>query len=316
MHQILPKMKNETTHIKRILITGDIMQHEPQHEFIQTLKGSTIEDMSVKLFSAELIDLLQSADVVLGNLETLVANARPRSGYPFFNTHEDFLWVLKHIGFTDLIVTNNHSKDITYNAWKSTVANCLSSGFTVHGFRFDQVSSLTGIDDLMVIAGADKFNKEFDAGRVDNFYKEFQPVTKHRFYETIKQFSNIKEQIGNVSNYLTYLHIGEEYNTSMSNEQITAKNIIDQIVTEECLATFFVHSHVIGDENQQADDAMKFVNGLGNFCSMQESLDRQIGRILMYDYNVIDKTLKYVGYQDVETILAEDGSIQTGFAKI
>jgi hypothetical protein len=47
---------------------------------------------------------------------------------------------------------------------------------------------------------------------------------------------------------------------------------------------------------------MLFENGLGNFCSFQDNLDKQVGKVLEYTYNKVDKTLSYNNIYTIETI--------------
>jgi hypothetical protein len=68
------------------------------------------------------------------------------------------------------------------------------------------------------------------------------------------------------------------------------------------LATFFVHSHVPGTDFQRTKYSMLFENGLGNFCSFQDNLNKQVGKVLEYTYNKVDKTLSYNNIYTIETI--------------
>jgi hypothetical protein len=51
---------------------------------------------------------------------------------------------------------------------------------------------------------------------------------------------------------------------------------------------------------------IQFENGLGNFCSMQKNLDRQLGAIIEYEYNLFTKELIFVHQHIVETIQTEN----------
>ncbi len=55
---------------------------------------------------------LKESDFLFGNLETVTAGKKPGySGYPFFNTPDDFITALKNAGFNLLSTANNHALD-------------------------------------------------------------------------------------------------------------------------------------------------------------------------------------------------------------
>jgi poly-gamma-glutamate capsule biosynthesis protein CapA/YwtB (metallophosphatase superfamily) len=57
-------------------------------------------------------DIISSADFAFGNLETVTAgNKKGYSGYPFFNSPDQFITALKYAGFDLLTTANNHSLD-------------------------------------------------------------------------------------------------------------------------------------------------------------------------------------------------------------
>jgi poly-gamma-glutamate capsule biosynthesis protein CapA/YwtB (metallophosphatase superfamily) len=92
----------------RIVATGDIMAHMGNIKAAQKVDGYDF----AKFFSQEVIDLLSSGDLVIGNLETRFAGAkRGYTGYPAFNAPDELARDLKKIGFNFLTTANNHTLD-------------------------------------------------------------------------------------------------------------------------------------------------------------------------------------------------------------
>jgi poly-gamma-glutamate capsule biosynthesis protein CapA/YwtB (metallophosphatase superfamily) len=90
-----------------LLFAGDIMQHPGQLDFEKS------RNYSYDGVFDEVIPLFRGADAVIGNLETNFAGFRddpePRTG--IFDAPDEFIRILKNIGFTHLSVNNNHMYD-------------------------------------------------------------------------------------------------------------------------------------------------------------------------------------------------------------
>jgi hypothetical protein len=271
------------------------MNHEKQHQQLQACidKNLSIAESAARFFSEDLISLLHSADTVIGNLETLADDSLKMSSFPCFNTHSRFLDILQYIGFDDLIVTNNHSKDFTYEAWMKTCENISKAGMKPHGFDKMSIRSLKNIDDIFLNTGSDRFNKDFD-GRLPE--TSFLPRDKEDFKRFVNDLSK------SLNKYINYYHAGKEYSSDLSEDQTEILNFMKVHDLSNHLATFFVHSHVPGTNFQRTKYSMLFENGLGNFCSFQDNLNKQVGKVLEYTYNKVDKTLSYNNIYTIETI--------------
>ena len=305
--------------MKKILIVGDIMMHDAQHENLLKLKESSdmIHDYANSMFSKDLQELLHSADAAIGNLETLIDHKKPESGFPCFNASIDFLKILSYIGFTDLVVTNNHSKDLTYDSWLTTVQNVEGMGIKTHGAT-DLLRSLKHIDNLCIRAGSERFNKDFDDEATEKTSSlKYLPIDKSTFINSIKWQTHLFNTNAYdplvQSEIINYFHCGKEYFHDMGIDQLEMYGIIQQYKSPKDIATIFTHSHVVGTKNVRNDELMKFENSLGNFCSMQKSLDRQLGTIIEYAFDEFTRKLKFVKEYVVET-RDIDGHIITDFA--
>lgn len=91
----------------RISVTGDLMAHKPQ------ITGAALKDKYDFSPSFALIaPYLRRADLMVGNLETTLSGAQRRfTGYPCFNTPDEFALAVKKAGFDLVSTANNHSLD-------------------------------------------------------------------------------------------------------------------------------------------------------------------------------------------------------------
>jgi poly-gamma-glutamate capsule biosynthesis protein CapA/YwtB (metallophosphatase superfamily) len=91
-----------------IRAVGDLMCHSTQFEYAKV--GPDTFDF--RRCYAEVKSYLSGADFTIGNIETVFAGAnRKYTGYPMFNTPEDYLDAVKEAGFDFLVSANNHSLD-------------------------------------------------------------------------------------------------------------------------------------------------------------------------------------------------------------
>ncbi len=91
-----------------ISIVGDLMCHSTQYNYASVESDS----FDFRPVYREVKNLLSSADLTIGNLETVTAGKEEvYSGYPFFNTPDDYIASLKDAGLDLLVTANNHALD-------------------------------------------------------------------------------------------------------------------------------------------------------------------------------------------------------------
>lgn len=91
-----------------VSVVGDIMCHSVQYKYAEVWSDSFNFDPSFSVISK----YLGRSDFLFGNLETVTAGkAEGYSGYPFFNTPDEFITALKNAGFDLLTTANNHAVD-------------------------------------------------------------------------------------------------------------------------------------------------------------------------------------------------------------
>lgn len=97
---------------------GDLMCHSTQYNYAWVEKDSF--DFN-PVFSV-IGDYLRSKDILIGNLETVLAGETKKyKGYPFFNTPNQFAYALKNTGFDFLTTANNHANDQGFDGVKRTL---------------------------------------------------------------------------------------------------------------------------------------------------------------------------------------------------
>lgn len=103
-----------------ISFVGDLMCHSPLFQYAETDSGGYDFSPYFEYISGE----LSAADLTIGNLETVTAgNTAKFTGYPDFNTPEQYLDALKGAGFDFLVTANNHSLDRGESGIYKTIEN-------------------------------------------------------------------------------------------------------------------------------------------------------------------------------------------------
>jgi len=101
-----------------ITTTGDLMCHSSQFQLAKQTDGS-YDFLPVYSLVKE---YLAASDFTIGNLETVLGGTSKNfSGYPQFNSPNEYADALKKVGFDALITTNNHSYDYLDTGIKRTL---------------------------------------------------------------------------------------------------------------------------------------------------------------------------------------------------
>ncbi|NMA91676.1 MAG: CapA family protein [Firmicutes bacterium] len=113
----------------RLVAAGDIIVHLTQVE--QAFAGGSYDFTPSFSF---ITPSLQSADLTVGNFETVLAGPeRGYSGYPAFNTPDELAQNLKQAGFDLLSTANNHSLDMGINGLFRTIDCLEEAGLVTFG---------------------------------------------------------------------------------------------------------------------------------------------------------------------------------------
>jgi len=109
---------------------GDLMCHSTQYNYARVDADSF---NFVPCFEY-VQSWLNKPDLMLGNLETTFAgNNIPYSGYPYFNSPDDYITSLKKVGFDFLVTANNHANDTGEKGILRTIEKLDEEGFNHTG---------------------------------------------------------------------------------------------------------------------------------------------------------------------------------------
>ncbi|NWF49070.1 MAG: CapA family protein [Ignavibacteriaceae bacterium] len=114
----------------KISAVGDLMCHSVQFNYARVGEDS-FDFNSVYRFVGH---YLKSSDFTFGNLETVLGGSREGySGYPFFNSPDEFALALKNAGFDLLTTSNNHSLDQGEKGLLRTLETLKNFGINYNG---------------------------------------------------------------------------------------------------------------------------------------------------------------------------------------
>jgi poly-gamma-glutamate synthesis protein (capsule biosynthesis protein) len=113
-----------------ISAVGDLMCHSVQYNYAR-VEGDSFDFNPVY---REVKRYLLKSDFVFGNLETVTAGkSKGYSGYPFFNTPDEYITALYNAGFHLLTTSNNHSLDRGEAGLQRTIEQIKKNGLLYNG---------------------------------------------------------------------------------------------------------------------------------------------------------------------------------------
>lgn len=113
-----------------ISVVGDLMCHLAQFNYARVGKDS-FDFVQVYRYVSQ---FLSEADVTFGNLETVTAGkSKGYSGYPLFNSPDEYIEALKATGFDMLTTSNNHCMDKGENGLSRTIDVLTNNGINYNG---------------------------------------------------------------------------------------------------------------------------------------------------------------------------------------
>ncbi|MEW6652845.1 MAG: CapA family protein [Bacteroidota bacterium] len=287
----VPKEKQQEI-VKRKTVSfsfvGDLMCHLPQFEAARVSADSF--DFRPAFFDIK--EILSKADFTIGNLETVIAGKDRRySGYPLFNTPEEYLAALKDAGFDILVTSNNHSMDRGITGVFKTIDKLKKYEL----LNFGSYKTAIERDSILII----EKNEIKIALLAYTYGLNGNKLPKQKEYavnliDTLliqKDISRAKEK--NADIVITYFHFGEEYKRepSLSQIEIAAKTIkfgADIIIGS--------HPHVIQPveffelPNSKMDRGFSAYS-LGNFFSNQRWRYSDCGVVLNFTIEKINSKL-------------------------
>ena len=260
-----------------LCFVGDLMCHSTQFNYAK-VDADSFDFTGVY---REVKKYLSTADLTIGNLETVIAGQKKGySGYPYFNAPDDFVYALNDAGFDLLITANNHALDQGWDGVKRTIDVINKNKINHTGTFISQedrdsirIFSINSIQ-IAVLAYSENTNglpipkgKDFLINLIDE--------------ELIKRDIHKAREL-NVDIVLVNLHYGTEYNREPSDYQ---KEVVQKII--ELGADIIVggHPHVIQPVDYFKTNSTKLDSGfiaysMGNFISNQRWRYSDAGVIL------------------------------------
>ncbi|MBI3123239.1 MAG: CapA family protein [Ignavibacteriales bacterium] len=258
---------------------GDLMCHSPQFESARV----SADSFDFRPTFKEVKELLSKADFTIGNLETVILGKKSRySGYPMFNSPEEYLAALKDAGFDILVTSNNHSMDRGITVINRTIENVRKYGMMNYG----TYNSAESREKILV---AEK-NGIRVALLAYTYGLNGNNLPKQKSYAVnlidtmlIKNdIANARQQ--NTDAVIVYFHFGEEYERKANSYQ---KGIVQRTISYGADLIIASHPHVIQPIEFFESPKSKLDQGfvaysLGNFVSNQRWRYSDCGVILNF----------------------------------
>lgn len=256
---------------------GDLMCHSPQFEYSRINKDS----FDFKPVFRFIKNYIVSGDLAAGNLETVLAGKENKfSGYPFFNSPDEFLTGIKETGFNFLFTSNNHSLDRGEAGIIRTI-NQMDKNLINHTGTFLSQRDRDSIR-IVNIRGIKLAFLSYSYGTNGNII----PKGKEYLINLIDTLL-IKKDINTAKSLkadlvICYFHFGEEYQRLPDKQQ---KDIMDKTILYGADLIVASHPHVIQpiifikSKNSKLDSVL-VAYSLGNFISNQRKRYRDCGMIV------------------------------------
>ena len=122
-----PQQASATSQVK-LLFVGDLMQHQAQIDAARRADGSYDYRHCFSLVR----ERIAQADIAIGNLEVTLGGP-PYRGYPTFSSPDEYLYILRDVGFDILATANNHSLDRHRRGLERTLTLIDSIGISAMG---------------------------------------------------------------------------------------------------------------------------------------------------------------------------------------
>jgi poly-gamma-glutamate synthesis protein (capsule biosynthesis protein) len=282
----LPQTNKDSLITIRIAVTGDLMCHAPQFKSSTISRDSFDFSPSFKYIK----QYLQDADFTIGNLETITAGKNKKySGYPFFNSPDQYISDVKNAGFSFVTTSNNHALDRGEAGIRRTIEKLVQSNLDYTG-TFTSQKDRDSIR-IINIKGIKTALLSYSYGANGNPIPHGKKYLINLINEKL-----ISEDISNARKsgaelIVVYYHFGQEYKREPVQSQIDLVNKTKQLGADIILGG---HPHVIEPMDYFKTFNAKLDTGfviysLGNFFSAQRWRYSDAGVIL---YLNISKNLR------------------------
>lgn len=265
---LIPERTTNPDSIIRVQISsvGDLMCHNTQSIYT---KVSTDSFNFFPCFEY-VLPYLQKPDLLLGNLETTMSGKGiPYSGYPKFNTPDDYAEALKAAGFDFLVTANNHSNDTGEKGILRTI-NVLDKLKIHHTGTFTSQRDRDSIR-IQDIKGIKIAIVSYTYGLNGYELTEGKPWLANLCDSTLIQSDINAAKKAGAEIVIVFYHFGDEYQRNPSNYQ---NNFVNWAIDNGADIILGSHPHVLQPasffktKNATLDSGF-IAYSMGNFISNQ-----------------------------------------------
>lgn len=263
--------KEEEKDEVRILISGDLLCQEGIFNDYQTKDGSF--DFSPCFDYVR--PLLKSADLSIGNLETVVSDSAPYRGEVvgidssfYCNAPFEYLDAIRTAGFDMVTTANNHIADAGASGIYETIQNCEKMNLIHTGASNGETDKYAIIDVCGFKIGITAFC-DFYNSKEDNFNEKGKDELLN-FYTWDKAFRIYEEMKDAGAEYMIcFPHWGTEYTDDLQYDQ--------RLIMEELIGIGYQfiggsHPHVL--QRASAKNGSEFIYSMGNLMSHISNVDK------------------------------------------
>ena len=260
-----------------ISAVGDLMCHSTQFKFAET----GVDTFNFNPVYRIVKNYLSSSDFTFGNLETVTAGKDKKySGYPLFNTPDEYVTALKNAGFDLLSTANNHALDRGEYGVLRTIKILNENGINSNGTFISQRDR----DSLRIfdIKGIRVAFLAYSYGTNGNVVPKDKPYLINKIDFNSIQNDIRKARMEKVDIVLVHFHFGTEYKREPDKYQ---KSVVDSTIKYGADIIIGGHPHVIEPmkmykTNDGSLDSGLVAYSLGNFFSNQRWRYSDAGVIL------------------------------------
>ena len=270
-------VEKDSTVTIRLSVVGDIMCHSPQYSYAKVSTDSFDFNPTFSVVKK----YFSKADFLLGNFETVTAGSgKPYSGYPYFNTPDDFIYALKSAGFNLLTTANNHAVDQGEKGILRTISILKKNGIPYNG----TFTSERDRDSIRIfnVKGIRIAFLAYSYGTNGNPVPKSKPYLINLIdFDLVENDIKTARKLG-ADIVLVHYHFGEEYKREPVKSQLETVDKTIQLGADIIIGG---HPHVIEPVNYFKTNNGRLDTGfvaysMGNFISNQMWRYSDAGMIL------------------------------------
>jgi poly-gamma-glutamate capsule biosynthesis protein CapA/YwtB (metallophosphatase superfamily) len=269
----------DTTRLS-LLFVGDIMQHDSN---IAAAYNPITGTYDYSACFEYVTPILQSADLVIGNLELTLAG-KPYKGYPQFSAPNELAYELKRAGFDVLVTANNHSVDRGKKGIERTI-DVLDTLTMLHTGTFKD--SLTRSLSYPLVVEKNGFRLSLlNYTYATNGIPVPRPSIVN-LIDTVQIKKDLEKARGQHSDaIIVFMHWGDEYQSLPNKEQ---KRLTSLCFREGAKLVIGSHPHVLQPIEWRKEKDQLIAYSLGNFVSGQRPRYRDGGAMLWINLQKVNK---------------------------